>query len=359
MTPDLNSIINDNIQRVFKGKLDLGKLENLDTNELFKTAAPEEYYSFISAEPNVQRKSKFQANILRTLAAHFQPTMVKAPHNDKFFENSFRWFNNTLKFAPIIFFLRQEHRLFSSSMINQLNKPLFDLSHLITQLSQSFINEQNYNSNDDKLRRNYHLTNLSDFGVFSAAVKAHTEDFQALDWQQINSTEDKLCDRLQMAQKLQVMNNSNEPVVGDTKIVENYPISNIMKQLSDNSADVKDIFPYDLQFSTFNLITIEDRIIKQSHQTLLDTLHRFHNDFEIVGVRLSTEDEHIYNFFQHGLDQPTKKDQTYESMLKSIERTHYKDVHEENIHTVIKTLGQWGLTNVEEGQKNCIYLFPN
>lgn len=353
---DLCDIINDNIQRIFQGGLDLGKLENYNTNELFNDKNSDGYYPFISLDPKTKNKSSFQAKISRTLISHYKPPLTAAPSgNSKFFSNSFKWFQNTLKYAPIIFFLKQEHRLFSSSMINQINKPLSDLTHAITQLSQALVTEDNFNSNDDILRRNYHLSDLADFDIFNAAVKSGEADIDAVDWRRINTIEDKLCSRLQQAQKLQVLDKQNHVIDNYNNMIRNYPLRNISKQLYD-SEDIKDIFPFDLTFSTFNLLTIEDRIIKHSHQPLLDILHKFRNDFEIVAVRLSTEDEHIYNFVQHGLQQPEKREQTYETMLESLKTSNSK---KENIDNELRALGQWGLTNVEEGcHNNCIYLFP-
>lgn len=353
---DLSDIINDNIQRIFQGGLDLGKLENYKTSELFNNSNSEGYYPFISLEPKTKNKSRFQANISRTLISHYKPPLTAAPsRNNKFFSNSFKWFQNTLKYAPIIFFLKQEHRLFSSSMINQINKPLSDLTHAITQLSQSFVTEENFSSNEDILRRNYHLSDLADFDVFNAAVKSGEAALDTVDWRRINAIEDKLCSHLQQAQKLQILDKHNHVVDNYRSMLRNYSLPIINRLLYD-SEDVKDIFPYDLTFSTFNLLTIEDRIIKHSHQPLLDILHRFRNDFEIVAVRLSTEDEHIYNFVQHGLKQPEKREQTYETMLESLKLSNNK---KENIDSELRALGQWGLTNVEEGcHNNCIYLFP-
>lgn len=402
---DFAPLIGQLIQPIFKGdSLNLNKLENYKTNEIFndkfKTVSEfdtepifEELNSAIISNSNLSTKNftDFQASILTTLATFFHP-YNKLPNNIRY-SNIFNWYRKLIKTTPIIIFFKEKHKLFSDSSLAQINKPLNDLNRDLNELTRlKFLDNKNFESGDDKLIRNYHLTDLSTSDILSLAIKSEAlmdnngDDLSNLTknhWRQINQTNDSLCDLLIKEQSIDILDEFNQIIdLRETKngnlneIITRYPIHEMRNELNEGLTYIKDLLPYDLAYSTFHILSIELPIIEENHEQLLNLLEKKKHldNFEIISVRLSLDNELINDFFQSDLINQTgvkvkESGGNYEELLKSVELKNDQSDNDtiaamtkssDNINSFIKKLGQLGLTTVDEGcNKNCLYLFPD
>lgn len=367
--PILSKVISPIFESTNSKKSIWGDLENFNVDDLFNSNVHSQEQPALISDSNVSSKPlpAFESNIMSILRCYYQPYQ-EIPKVNRLLK-SFHWYRNTLQNTPIIIFLKQKNRLFAQSSLSHINKPLVDLNNYMNDLSLQFFNQENFESGDDKLKRNYHLTDLTLVDIFNMALKTESlTSLDSLNWSRINQVEDKLASVLLKHQQVNVID-SNSTVVDkkgsvSRKFIQENPLSRISNSLLQDPTQIKYIFPYDLQYSSYQMITIEQPVIQEDHSFLLDHLQKQSDDFEIIAVRLSLNNDLISNFFTNDLSSSSKTPSgNYQDMLQAAKRSHLSlepnDPHA-HIASCIKKLGEMGLATVDEGStKNCIYLFSS
>ena len=373
---DFPPIISTLIKPIFEGSLDLGELENMRTEDIFKqhqdkkepreTDNNEVDFTPIisSASRTTKNFTDYQAQIASSFAAYFSP--YRSVPKVNLIKNSFQWYQRLLNNTPIIFVLRQTNRLFSESSLSQVNKPLNDFKTAIMLLQNSFADES------DKTIRNYHFTDLSTVDLFSLANKSQRhfqsdKDFEKLfasaDWKTENNVNDKLSEALVANKSVELTDRSFNTVnVSPHEIINKFPIHKVLKELE--YTNVREVFPYDIKYHDYHLLTIENPIIQDDHSKLLNILEAYKNSFEIISVRMGLNNQVINDFFSqkvHASD-TVSTSKSYDELLQIAKSRHdeagQKRSEISSIDTLMKRLGEFGLVRVEEGfAKNCIYLF--
>jgi len=372
---DFPPLISKLIKPIFEGPLELGGLEDVRTQDIFKQdqnkkdarETDENISEFTPIISTTSRTTKnftdYQAQIASSFAAYFNP--YQSVPNVKLIKNSFQWYQRLLNNTPIIFVLRQTNRLFSEASLSQVNKPLNDLKKAVLLLQNSFTD------GDEKSIRNYHLTDLSTVDIFSLANKSQhyfqsDKDFDKLfettDWKSQNKVHDKLSEALLLNKKVELTDQSfNAVKVSPHEIISKYPLRKVLKELE--YANVRDVFPYDVKYHDYYLLTIENPIIQDDHSELLKILDEYKDSFEIISVRLGLNNQTINDFFSHNVhsSDSVSSSKSYDELLQIAKSNHDRTGEENevsNIDRLMKRLGESGLIRVEEGfTKNCIYLF--
>lgn len=372
---DFPPIISTLIKPIFEGPLELGGLENMRTEDIFKQDQNKkdtketndnisEFTPIIStASRTTKNFTDYQAQIAGSFAAYFNP--YHSVPNVKLIKNSFQWYQRLLNNTPIFFVLRQTNRLFSEASLSQVNKPLNDFRKALSLLQNSFPD------GSDKSIRNYHFTDLSTVDIFSLANKSQRyfqsdKDFDKLfettDWKTQNNVHDKLSEALLANKTVELTDKSFNAVnVSPHEIISQYPLRKVLKELE--YASVREVFPYDVKYHDYHLLTIESPIIQEDHSDLLNILDAHKDSFEIISVRLGLNNQIINDFFSHKVhaSDSVSSSKSYDELLQIAKSNHDNIGHENeasSIDALMKRLGESGLVRVEEGfTENCIYLF--
>lgn len=327
---DFPKILAHSLRPIFAQPIKQSDLESIDTKDLFKV--PVEDDSITSKSRDVaKRYSDYQAKVVKTVVTHYTPH-TSVPDSQSII-NSFKWYLKLVENTPLFIIVKADNRLFSDSSINQYDKPVQDMKNEVKKLQ------------DPNATRSYHFTDLTTYDLFNLAVKTQNHT----GYKKVRNVPDALVNRLNASKHTQVVDRYLQPI--EEKEVryffERHPIRNLVKELDRKL--IKEIFPFDLEYSSYYLLCIEDTVIEQDHGKLFDLLEN--SPFEVVGARLSLSNNLISKFFKQGV---AETNTSYESLLK---RT--KEVTPEEIENTMKRLGELGLTHVEEGcHNNCIYLLP-
>lgn len=377
---DFSPLISKCIAPMFEGLLKLDEIEDLNTNDLFQDVHGKKEDKEVEKEatdlaPILSSSSRrlknytdFQAQVALSFASYFSP-YTSVP-NVELVRKSFQWYQRLLNHTPVIFVLKQTNRLFSDTSLAQINKPLSDFSQSVSSLQNKFTNQPNGN---DKNIRNYHFTDLTSVDVFNLAIKSqcHFElgaNYDTLlpniNWEEQGQIEDALSEVLLNNRSIEITDESFNPVhVKSEDLVTKFPLHKIFKELE--YSPLRKLFPYDVKYDEYHLLTIENPIINDDHSEILDLLDIYKEDFEIISVRLGLNNEAINSFFSHNItsNKSDTSSKSYEDLLriaKSKDAESGLDLAQpSNIDTLMKRLGEFGLVSVEEGcAKNCIYLLP-
>lgn len=373
---DFPPIISTLIKPIFEGPLELGGLENMRTEDIFKQHQDKkvaretddnisDFTPIISSASRTTKNfSDYQAQIASSFAAYFRP--YRSVPNVNLIKNSFQWYQRLLNNTPIIFVLRQTNRLFSESSLSQVNKPLNDFKRAVSLLQNNFADES------DKNIRNYHFTDLSTVDLFSLANKSQRhfqsdKDFDSLfataDWKTQNNVHDKLSEALLANKSVEMTDQSFNTVnVSPHEIISKFPLHKVLKELE--YTNVREAFPYDIKYHDYHLLTIENPIMQEDHSELLNILDTYKDSFEIISVRMGLNNQTINDFFSHNIhsSDTISTSESYDELLEIAKSKHdgagKKKSELSSIDTLMKRLGESGLIRVEEGfAKNCIYLF--
>lgn len=373
---DFPPIISTLIKPIFEGPLELGGLENMRTEDIFKQHQDKkvaretddnisDFTPIISSASRTTKNfSDYQAQIASSFAAYFRP--YRSVPNVNLIKNSFQWYQRLLNNTPIIFVLRQTNRLFSESSLSQVNKPLNDFKRAVSLLQNNFADES------DKNIRNYHFTDLSTVDLFSLANKSQRhfqsdKDFDSLfataDWKTQNNVHDKLSEALLANKSVELTDQSFNTVnVSPHEIISKFPLHKVLKELE--YTNVREAFPYDIKYHDYHLLTIENPIMQEDHSELLNILDTYKDSFEIISVRMGLNNQTINDFFSHNIhsSDTISTSESYDELLEIAKSKHdgagKKKSELSSIDTLMKRLGESGLIRVEEGfAKNCIYLF--
>lgn len=347
------------VRPLFSEPMIYDDLENLSVNDLFKN----EFKNKISLDndnrlPRILSDSHitnknftdYQAQIIKSLAAYYTPhSYVPDVLNLK---KVYQWYHRLLTYSPIILFFKQKNRLFSNPSLHQINFPYLRLFEEI----------ENLKSKHSDVSRSYHLTELSDIDILQLAIKSqlqftqndsyiHNFDPQEIDWASINKIPDKLCHSLYTNKEIDIINNDFS-VYND--LPDNIFTTHSMKGLLNPTRidKIPEIFPYDLVYNDYFILSIEPPILNTDHTALTNILNNFSDDFTCFSARLNLSNTEIKQFFQSKSKDTSRNNGTYEELLNAASN------NPSHIEILTKRLAENGLTKVETGcHKNCIYLF--
>lgn len=288
---------------IFRGDLDIGR-ESVSTTDLARIPAvsPPDGKPLVS-DAHIRHKhmTNFHAKILESLASFYSPLQQVPSFRQA--QKVHEWYRRLLENTPVMFFLQQKHRLLSETSVAQINKPLDDLRHRISALGRSIAPH-----------RTYHLADIQPDRIRLAAPDG-----------------DPLASKLEALHSVEIVD-ANGPV--SPALAGNLDMYQRMKQYSPGT-DVRQVYPYDMLYTTFYTVTIEAPIIEHNHLKLLELLET--DEFELVGARLSLHDPYLSGFF--ALDWTTQTHHPHHPFVPAF-----------------KHLGQMGLTTAEQTPSH-IYLF--
>lgn len=324
---DFPPLVSHLIKPIFTHKLQKTLVEQLSTDEIFRNLDNTRHTIDSQYTSTKKLYTDFQARILKSLASYYSPltSIPKVPS----IANSHRWFSNTLKSAPIILVLKQKHRLFSHSSLNQVNKPLADLRRHIRQLQTLAVKNQHV---PISRFNTFHLFDIPTPDIFSLALRSTNSPAYIHTF-------------LNTAQDVRILpDNQNDLNI----IQQQYPIQHIYQELLDG-ADASAIFPYDIEYSDLFGLTIEAPMVPHFDDALINILEKHSHEFEIAVCRLSLENPSVADFFADMSAKPATSN--YDEMLQMAQ----KKPSNSNISVLAEYLGQHELTKVEQDEK-CIYL---
>lgn len=333
---DFAYIMGDSIGPIFETPLDLGQLENLSTQELFKVETPSAFPDSIASSyrRTAKQLTDYEANITKTLSSHYTPKQFVPPVES--IQNSYKWYTKLLHQTPVFFVLRKPSRLYSESSLIQLDKPYTDLKRQVASLGNKFSHQ------DPSIVRNYHFTHLTTTDLFKLAIQHKESPGKA--------SQDKLIELLDARNEVfftEAFEKVQEQEIIDYNMA--HPLSAILPRLNDSR--VEDVFPYDLNYTNYYLLCIEEDVLQNNHDELFDAIEE--SEFELLAGRFSLLNPSINDFFHKDLAVKSGT-KTYSQMLEMAQ--HKQDDH---INDLMKRVGGFGLVSVEQGlDETSIYLLP-
>jgi hypothetical protein len=341
-TGDFAYIVGDSIGLIFETPLKLGHLESLKTQELFNVKTPSTDFPD-SIASSYRRTAKqltdFEANIIKTLGSHYNPKR-SVPRVESI-QNSYKWYTKLLQQTPVFFVLRKHNRLYSESFLLQIDKPYTDFKQKVATLGNTF-----RHAKEETAVRNYHFTNLTTTDLFKLAIKDKTPETPTQP-----PTKDKLIELLDAKDEITFTNTSMDEITEQEVInyTNEQPLSSILSRLSES--EINQVFPYDLNFTNYYLLCIEDDVLQNNHDELFDAIED--SEFELIAGRFSLLNPHINDFFHRDL--PAKSGtKNYSQMLEMAQNKP-----DDHINDIMKRVGGFGLVSVEQGlDETSIYLLP-
>lgn len=351
---DFPPLLSHSIKPIFKTRLQMGPWENLEPSELFKVPVEQDSIDSESRK-TVKRFTDFEAKIIQTLQSHFDghgvPTSLPL-------QRAFKWYLRLLRSTPLFLVLRQDNRLFSDSSLQQINYPIQKLKHEVNQLGLE------WSTKSPDVTRTYHLADLSNTDIFSTAIKTQNcfdtdnvdQPVAQFDWSHIPPVEDMLIGAINQNKCVELVDKNGSKVSEEeiAKFWKMNPPQSVLNSISLD--DASDVFPFDLQMSTFYLLCIEQPIIESDHTKLFDLIEN--SSLDVVGARISLTNPHINKFFRQDITTETEPlNLNYNELLKIAEKSHHRTTNP--LEATMERLGELGLTEVEKGcHNNCIYLLP-
>lgn len=293
--------------------------------------------------------SKFQAKIMKGLSAYYQP-LTSIP-NTQFHSNILRWYLRLLNYTPIILILKQKRHLYSDDSINGINISYSNLKQAINQLTIKYENS-----------RSYHLTELTDIDIFQLAVKSQQEFLldelnssslnTDINWDKCLDIEDSLCSNLFREKNIEVLRNDQPFTDSVDTIFKIYNIDNIVADLDFD--ELTNIFPFDLAFNEYFILTIENDILHNNHHQMIQALKGV-PDIELLSVRLDTSSPLVTNALESR--DMFESDSWHQQITTDDSNKQQETVHKSSIDSLFDEFIELGMAKVNKGSNNCIYLF--
>ncbi len=305
-------------------------------------------------EPQRSRllRTAFRLRLSQSIQSHYQPSMeprqqvqlhnflgadmkqppLAAPHPRYISRNanSIKWFHRLVNETPIIFVLVHTNRLFADTSLYQIDPAANRISGQLDILKAK-----------SWTQRSYHFAEVLQLPFFTYFL---------------GGDQDALVRKILSRSKVEVTDLGFHPV---SKIKEVPPLPQSRQEVG-----------YDLKYTTFSVVTIEDDVKTASHCDLMRVLEDSKDDYEIVGVRISTKldwtrtqmkttlahfpgEDSITTATPNTSDTATvaAKD-TYETILANKRRPAHIP---SNLERFMKWTAEMGLTEVARGS-DCIYL---
>lgn len=364
-------IILSNIANLFEEPLNIGKLEGIPTRDLLKLEKiKSSLYKRVPFEtdpiPSETHKTKhytdYQAHVLNSLASYFKWNRSLPPTKQA--RNSFLWYLRLLRQTPVILFLKEDNRLFSETSLSEVNKPLQDFQHDLSRLRAT------YKGHEEKSTRNYHMTDLVSLDLFDLAIRSQyvfqdeglfEHNVNNFNWDALDLVQDKLTHFLSCDRSITITDSEFVPVSVDAEsLMAKYPFREVIKQAE--SFPVREVFPYDLKYVDYYILTIENPILNEDHLGLFKLLQSFKDHFHLAAVRIHMRNEYTNKFFHSVAANQFSSafdSGTYNDLLQLAKTRHNSDVVENTpLGRLVKLLGEQGLVRVEESpDKSALYLF--
>lgn len=310
-----------------------------------------------------KRFTPYHARILTNFASYYLPLSSPQPYI-----KSLIWYRRLLSNTPIIFFIKEKQRLFSESSLNQYNLPILRFRKALRKLSKVYYGDKSL----ARRARNYHCTDLTTTDLFSLAVKMEccptVSEEQLLSetfWSSLEG-QDNLVSLLRNLQRPNVVkyngevnqnNQNNQKIQSKPEVQEIQDLQQdlIIKDLEVAYAENPTKMPYDVTFNDMYILAIEETVLMDNHSKLLDLIEKS-KDLEIAAVRVDKV-KAATDAMESSSELPNSKHTgTYEQLLKMA--TKENAANKDNLATLYKRLGEWGLLKVEENKaKTALYLF--
>ena len=244
--------------------------------------------------------------------------------------NSIKWFHRLINETPIIFVLVHTNRLFADTSLHQIDPAANRISSQLDTLKAK-----------SWTQRSYHFAEVLQLPLFTYFL---------------GGDQDALVKKMLSRSRVEVTDMGFHPVSKVKKV----PL------LPQSRQEVG----YDLKYTTFSVVTIEDDVKTASHRDLMRVLEDSKDDYEIVGVRISTKLDwtrtqmkttlaHVPGEYSITTATPNTSDtttvvakDTYETILTNKQRPTYDP---SNLELLMKWTAELGLTEVARGS-DCIYL---
>lgn len=352
---------------IFEEGINLGPIESIKTSDALNPVYLEDKDD---SAPIIGYKSRrnrnytpFQAEVLSSFASYFTP-LIPYPQTSNF-EGSLKWFQRLLIGTPLVLILEQKNKLLSDSSVNQLNTPLEELRKAVGLLKDHYNNTK---EDFSKITRNYHLTDLSQLDVFALSLEKQDKLLTSIRASHITKEhnrsrvfQDGLANYLYSRKQIEIVDHKMQPVGVDINhLSEHYPLNDVFQQIEFNN--VRDVFPYDLKYNEYKILTIENSIIGDDHTKLFEALEGFSEDFKIIAARLLLSCPLVGKFFDNIREENNDTRQSsYEDLLKIANlKEVVSDSEENNFKMLIKKLGSADLISVEHDlYHNAVYLLPS
>lgn len=321
---DFLPLIGESIKPIFDSNLILDDFEDLSTDQLFIDLVDDSIVS--KSLRTTKQTSDFTAKIITSFASHYSPRR-KIPYKESL-QGVYKWFTKLLLDTPVILVLKQKNILYSDSSIEQINKPVLDMREAITELCN---NEFPFSP-----ERSYHFTELSYIDLFQLAIKAQ------------GKKKDSLVEVLNTEKNIEWLTSMEVSDVGENTYVQENQVKRYVEEnpeLVKQSIEIPigEIFPYDISYNDFYLVTIEAPVIERNHEQLLEIIAN--SEFELVAARMSLGNDLISLFLHQGRE-TLEPGSRYEELL---ERARKARSSLNSVHDLVGLLGSQGLLKVSEG----------
>lgn len=269
-------------------------------------------------------------------------------------QNVHKWFTRLLRHTPVVFVLKERQQLFSDTSLAQINQPWIDLRKKVYELSKSFGTEdRTYHATEltyvDLLRLAESQEGMKENEVIKEKLELKEEEdvkeeidvkeFQENDQTHLNRS---LCPLSQcVADHQDIFYTDENGNVVPTEEVEDFVKGDygmLLKKVNRNP--VHDVFPFDVNYNEFFLVTIEEPLVAQDHTALMKVLRE--SGMELVAARMLLSNPHIAEFFHEDLRQPVG----YEGMLESAKRSR------QPMAKLMTELAGQGLVKVKPGNNS-------
>lgn len=351
---DFPALVARSLEPVFGTLLITDPLDSVSVDDLFVSSSDETISG--SAGLTWQKTSDFQSSMMTSLASSQKPIrwIPRYEHGQR----QVQWFLKLVRNTPVVIFLRQRHRLFSQASLYRLNMPLLDLKEGVRRLAAK-------HGLDGGLRT-YHLTELTRVDLLEVAIKAGRlindgspigAQIENLAGTPVLLRPDLLCQNLHRNRNVATVRLGDRKEMEDVTKIEKTSLTRIRNALQNGHA-VTDVFPYDLDYCTYHMVTIEDDVLAANHEALFGLLAS--SDLEVMAASLRLDNQVMGDFMEQRLSTTQIKDMDYDAMLKYA-KTHGKrpGVTPSNSDTIADHLGRLGLTQVKRGWSDlAVYLFP-
>ncbi|ODV82083.1 uncharacterized protein CANTADRAFT_32632, partial [Suhomyces tanzawaensis NRRL Y-17324] len=286
---DFPPLVSKTIRPIFKAPLQVLPGEDVSTEELVASLFPNQLAAtspvfkeslHSHSHRTAKQNSDYTARIISALASYYSPFQAVPPVAS--LQNSVQWYRKLLQNTPIVLVLRKKHRLFSSSSLAQLDVGTVEMAQRVTRLGNTV-------AQDDEgvaATRSYHFTNLNTIDLFALALQEHVS----------NST--RLKDTIFASEPRFVDHDGN--TVEKATVVEylqHHPVHELIRTLGkyEQAEEMGQLLPFDMEYTSHHILTIEGPVVERNHQELLDMLDS--SEFEVVAARISLQHPAIHQFF--------------------------------------------------------------
>ncbi|KAG7664562.1 uncharacterized protein J8A68_001906 [[Candida] subhashii] len=333
--------------------VDFGPWESSMPDELFKEEVDFGRVIVYSnpQQPHVQRNA-YISDVKKSIEHYFSPSTEVNIH-----PSNISWFWRRLKQVdkPISIILQNTNRLFDGKNLDCFDGEFMEFSEKVKALNNG-------------IAWNYSLSTITNIDLLNKAIKSkqyfsmnnHREfirETQNFNWKQIENDNDKLVQQLSLAYQVKVIDKRNETIVQPDDKDLLATISNYIKNSFERSHATEtylSTMPYDIEYNTFSILTINRPSAKDNHRALVELLEE--SPYKIIAARLSTHlaMRRLLDDYNRSLTSQSGSRLGYTEKLE-FERQRREITRNNCLGDLLTLLGKKGLVNVSNGPR-CIYL---